>query len=630
MYNKLFPLQFHIQKVLPFVYDDSMSLYELVAKLQNGLNAVIENQNNVVDETQRIATGFMEEMQTLYCWIKSQAIADQVDNILNTWLEDGTLARIVSDYKNGCAVSLGSFTTPYREAREEDLQRDITNMTAMQFYSLFDSLVEGNRYAIRNFWGNDGAGNPLYYYTFRARKYDDIGENYNDQNIIDNLEDRLQTNPTLIITSGVHGNEKTAIYSLYLAMKYYMEGTPEGDYLLNNYNIVLLPCVNPSGINSNGKLNYNNVNLNRNFYRGWDKYIGKEGTDNYKGASALSEAESKFVDEVMQIYSDMSGKCGTTVIDFHTSHYPLHDDKRVLWFTANFYDMRPRIIKFAEWCKNRILEWYPSLKPNYDKGEIFSRFVYVTDPTLANHAKKYGFWGTVCDIPDTIEMLDSMQYGYVSKRLGFLIAYNYIFQMAEFSDRGTKQVYNSLLDIGANNSMHLSEVVEAVPNGSTLNVRISSDTALLEDMPRFLSGGILTITKSPTPSSVKATCMYQTVCNNTTKLWVNSFDNSAENGWVQLQPAFMDNTMITEGTNLATLIDKMPVSTEALFRITSSSPLWSEMPAQENGILRITKVYNSTSEDYISIAVFFTTATTVKKYETIIYNGTPRTWKQVY
>lgn len=65
-------LHFWVQKVLPLVYDDSLSYYELLAKVVKKLNEVINVTNDL-----------------------SKTITQDVTNIMNEWLEDGTLADII-------------------------------------------------------------------------------------------------------------------------------------------------------------------------------------------------------------------------------------------------------------------------------------------------------------------------------------------------------------------------------------------------------------------------------------------------------------------------------------------------------------------------------------------------------
>ena len=67
-------LRFWVQKVLPLVYDDSLSYYELLCKVVDKLNDVIKHINT-----------------------SEENIYSVVSQILNEWIEDGTLEDLIND-----------------------------------------------------------------------------------------------------------------------------------------------------------------------------------------------------------------------------------------------------------------------------------------------------------------------------------------------------------------------------------------------------------------------------------------------------------------------------------------------------------------------------------------------------
>lgn len=78
-------LSYWVQEAIPNVYDDSLSLYELINKVVMYLNKVIEAQNGLTDEMNE----FLEWANTnLETWAKEQLLI---------WLEDGTLENIVNE-----------------------------------------------------------------------------------------------------------------------------------------------------------------------------------------------------------------------------------------------------------------------------------------------------------------------------------------------------------------------------------------------------------------------------------------------------------------------------------------------------------------------------------------------------
>lgn len=83
--NNIRPFRFWCQKVLPLVYDDSLSYYELLCKVVAKLNEVIDGTNNVIEEWEQIKS-----------WV-GDYIKDEVDKKLDTMAEDGTLDEIINE-----------------------------------------------------------------------------------------------------------------------------------------------------------------------------------------------------------------------------------------------------------------------------------------------------------------------------------------------------------------------------------------------------------------------------------------------------------------------------------------------------------------------------------------------------
>ena len=99
----------------------------------------------------------------------------------------------------------------------------------------------------------------------------------------------------ILVTAGVHGNEKGAVYSLINFIRLLNSNNPSVvNTILNNYDIDIIPCVNPWGFNTESRKNPSGVDLNRNFHYGWD---GSTNTE--KGSAPLSESESAAVAQVI-------------------------------------------------------------------------------------------------------------------------------------------------------------------------------------------------------------------------------------------------------------------------------------------------------------------------------------------
>lgn len=75
------PIRFYVQAVLPTVYDDSLSYYEL-------LNKVVQKVNEVIEQTNSMSENFQEYVTT------------ETDKILTEWLNNGT----IEEYLNNVAI----------------------------------------------------------------------------------------------------------------------------------------------------------------------------------------------------------------------------------------------------------------------------------------------------------------------------------------------------------------------------------------------------------------------------------------------------------------------------------------------------------------------------------------------
>lgn len=89
------PFRFWCQKVLPLVYDDSLSYYELLCKVVGYLNNLITDTNQLITE--------YEELKNM---IENFDFQDEVNKKLDEMAEDGTLDALVTSAANSSFESL--------------------------------------------------------------------------------------------------------------------------------------------------------------------------------------------------------------------------------------------------------------------------------------------------------------------------------------------------------------------------------------------------------------------------------------------------------------------------------------------------------------------------------------------
>ena len=77
------PFRFWCQKVLPLVYDDSLSYYELLCKVVCKLNEMAENQNNLSDEIKQVAADLDDFKNQVPGMIEAK-VQEWLDNYITT------------------------------------------------------------------------------------------------------------------------------------------------------------------------------------------------------------------------------------------------------------------------------------------------------------------------------------------------------------------------------------------------------------------------------------------------------------------------------------------------------------------------------------------------------------------
>lgn len=85
------PFRFWCQKVLPLVYDDSLSYYELLCK-------VVEYLNNTMSDVRALGAAFLELESFVDNYFDNLDVSEEIDNKLDQMAVDGTLTAVIASY----------------------------------------------------------------------------------------------------------------------------------------------------------------------------------------------------------------------------------------------------------------------------------------------------------------------------------------------------------------------------------------------------------------------------------------------------------------------------------------------------------------------------------------------------
>lgn len=145
-YNTLHPFRFWCQKVLPLVYDDSLSYYELLCKIVTKINEIIKSNNELEKEINIFLNKFDTNLFTI------------VDKIINELIENGELNlfadKVNMVYKN--AKSIGALSNTdisdilinYISAGNKSLYLPYGNYTISKTVDLTGFTLIGDTYDV--------------------------------------------------------------------------------------------------------------------------------------------------------------------------------------------------------------------------------------------------------------------------------------------------------------------------------------------------------------------------------------------------------------------------------------------------------------------------------------------------
>lgn len=97
-YTSLKPFRHWCQKVLPLVYDDSLSYYELLCKVVDYLNKTMEAVETLHFDVTNLNKAFIKLQNYVNNYFANLDVQDEINNKLDEMVKDGTLDTLLSGY----------------------------------------------------------------------------------------------------------------------------------------------------------------------------------------------------------------------------------------------------------------------------------------------------------------------------------------------------------------------------------------------------------------------------------------------------------------------------------------------------------------------------------------------------
>lgn len=491
-----------------------------------------------------------------------------VDNKVEFTDVDGNSYYLITDHfnKDGNTLISDFLSNPITKYTVEDFAGDnkYASYTSDQFYALYDTL-DG---LIKTNIGTDNEGKIIYAYTHTAYG----SRNARISRFLNNTIDRN----AIMIVSGQHGIEKQQIISLFRWIK--DEFSKESSFVLNNYDLFIIPCMSPTNIDLTRYLNANGVNPNRNFPVGFTP-----GT--ITGPSALSEKQCLAVYNYLKSLIEQYG-LSLMVMNLHNSEYNVRspEESRVLWYNINNQTIETtyirNIINASASIKDQILNAYPELE-----GPMFSRILATDiDGTLGAQCTGMGLRFVLMESPT--EFTDGVYTDQKCGYINYLILYNTL--SALFANNFYNPRYQHfwrLRQIGCTQDNTLQEVCDALPIDCTINCLLSPSQKQLNSQlpPRNNLTGILSISKEHETNrcSIRFTST-DTLLRNIE--WLANYDSDyGLSSWTTVSNV-LTNVNFNMG-NITMDVLKGILPTSAVLRILTNMPLASILPVNDSGML---------------------------------------------
>lgn len=130
-YKTLQPFRYWCQKVLPLVYDDSLSYYELLCKVVDYLNKTMEDIETLHEDVTSLHTAYTELQGYVNNYFSTLDVQNEINKKLDEMASNGQLYKIIKTY-----------TDPI--VNEQNAKIDVLKARMDTFASLPDGSTSGN------------------------------------------------------------------------------------------------------------------------------------------------------------------------------------------------------------------------------------------------------------------------------------------------------------------------------------------------------------------------------------------------------------------------------------------------------------------------------------------------------
>ena len=126
------PFRFWCQRVLPLVYDDSLSYYELLCKVVDYLNRMSSDVNALADENGKLITAYHELENYVNNYFDNLDVQEEINRKLDRMAANGELTALISSYVNPYLEQQNQYNETTRSTVNTAIAAQNERITALQ------------------------------------------------------------------------------------------------------------------------------------------------------------------------------------------------------------------------------------------------------------------------------------------------------------------------------------------------------------------------------------------------------------------------------------------------------------------------------------------------------------------
>lgn len=144
-YTDLRPFRFWCQKVLPLVYDDSLSYYEVLCKLVDYLNKTMEDVGVLHEDVDALHTAYQQLQSYVNDYFSTLDVQQEINNKLDEMAADGTLDALILPYFNAYKAEIDGIVSTQNQTLDLQNERiEVLKERMDAFASLPDGSTAGD------------------------------------------------------------------------------------------------------------------------------------------------------------------------------------------------------------------------------------------------------------------------------------------------------------------------------------------------------------------------------------------------------------------------------------------------------------------------------------------------------